>query len=146
MAVDGNIAHAVKQLESPPGMPNTAYMLPSPRGEEIYIPCSKSVMRLLATGKEMDNAFAVSGTGGTAAEPIGLHFHRETHDVFLCLEGQVNVWAGEKCRTMGPGDFASVPPVCHLDCPNKGLCRKRPVADICLHGNLTHQYQILGER
>jgi quercetin dioxygenase-like cupin family protein len=45
-------------------------------------------MRLLVTGKETKNAFAVVGTGGTASPPIGFHFHRETHDVFLCLKGQ----------------------------------------------------------
>lgn len=111
MALNGGTSHAVEQLNAPPGTPSKAYVLPSLSGEIIYIPCSKSAMRLLVTGKETKNAFAVVGTGGTASAPIGFHFHRETHDVFLCLKGQVNVWAGEKCRTMGPGDFASVPPV-----------------------------------
>jgi hypothetical protein len=31
-------------------------------------------MRLLVTGKETNNAFAVVGTGGTAAAPIGFAF------------------------------------------------------------------------
>jgi quercetin dioxygenase-like cupin family protein len=111
MALNGVTSHAIEQLDAPPGTPNKAYVLPSLCGEIIYIPCSKSAMRLLVTGKETKNAFAVVGTGGTASAPIGFHFHRETHDVFLCLKGRLNVWAGEKCRTMGPGDFASVPPV-----------------------------------
>lgn len=78
-------------------------------------------MRLIITGKETDNAFAIVGTGGAAGDPIGFHYHREAHDVFLCLKGNVNVWAGDQCRTLGPGDLASVPP------------------------NTIHQYQILGD-
>lgn len=96
-------------------------MLPSLSGEVIYIPCSLSATRLLVTGKETNNAFAVVGSGGTHSAPIGFHFHRETHDVFLCLKGAVNVWAGDQARTMTPGDFASVPP------------------------NTIHQYQIIGQ-
>ena len=104
---------ATKSLESnlPPGEPGKPYVLPSLCGEIIYIPCSKSATRLLVTGKETDNVFAVVGSGGSPGAPIGFHFHREAHDVFLCLRGTVNVWAGDQCRTLGPGDFASVPPV-----------------------------------
>ena len=98
-------------LTSPPGTPNTAYTLASFSGEIIYIPCSKSATRLLVTGKETENAFAVVGSGGSPSAPIGFHYHREAHDVFLCLKGAVNVWAGEKARRMEAGDFASVPPV-----------------------------------
>lgn len=68
-------------------------------------------MRLLVTGKETENAFAVVGTGGTNDQPIGFHYHKESHDVFLCLKGTLNVWANDKARVLGPGDFASVPPV-----------------------------------
>lgn len=75
------------------------------------IPTSNSTMRLLVTGKETDNAFAVVGTGGTFDKPIGFHYHEEAHDVFLCLKGKLNVWANDKTRSLGPGDFASVPPV-----------------------------------
>lgn len=67
-------------------------------------------MRLLVTGKETDNAFAIVGTGGTVDKPIGFHYHREAHDVFLCLKGVLNVWANDSARSLGPGDFASVPP------------------------------------
>lgn len=69
-------------------------------------------MRILVTGKETDNAFAVVGTGGTFDQPIGFHYHKEAHDVFSCLKGKLNAWANGKARCLGPGDFASVPPVC----------------------------------
>ncbi|KAK4894620.1 hypothetical protein LTR27_007262 [Elasticomyces elasticus] len=112
-----------QQLETrsvPPGVPGKPYVIQSQDGEIIYIPVSKSATRLLITGKETENAFAVVSSGGSQSPPIGFHYHRETHDVFLCLSGSVNVWAGEQCRTMSGGDFASVPP------------------------GTIHQYQILG--
>lgn len=104
-----------------PGQADRPYILESLCGEVIYIPLSKSATRLLVTGKESDNAFAIVGTGGAQGDPIGFHYHREAHDVFLCLKGSVNVWAGSQCRTLGAGDLASVPP------------------------GTIHQYQILGD-
>ncbi|KAL5048552.1 RmlC-like cupin domain-containing protein [Aspergillus fruticulosus] len=84
-----------------------AYALKSLCGEIYYIPFSKSAMRLLVTGKVSDGSIAL---------------HREAHDVFLCLKGHINVWANNQARTIGPGDFASVPP------------------------GVIHQYQTLGDR
>ncbi len=110
----------LEALTTAPGRPGQAYVLESSCGETIYIPCSRSATRLLVTGKESDNAFAVVGSVGSQSAPIGFHFHREAHDVFLCLKGHVNVWANDQCRTLGQGDFASVPP------------------------GVVHQYQILG--
>lgn len=110
----------IQDVDSPPGT-QKSYVVSLFRGEQLVIPCSNSVMRLLVTGKETGMTFAVVGTGGSAGDPIGYHFHREAHDVFLCLKGNVNVWANKTARTMSPGDFASVPP------------------------GVVHQYQILGD-
>ncbi|KAJ9608055.1 hypothetical protein H2200_007043 [Cladophialophora chaetospira] len=108
--VNGSTAPTLAPVQLPPGQPGRPYVLQSLCGEIIYIPLSRSATRLLVTGKETDNAFAVVGTGGSEGAPIGFHYHRETHDVFLCLKGAVNVWADDQCRTLGPGDLASVPP------------------------------------
>ncbi|KAL1639096.1 hypothetical protein SLS58_008298 [Diplodia intermedia] len=110
----------IRDVDSPPGTA-TSYVVSLFRGERLVIPCSNSVMRLLVTGRETAMAFAVVSTGGAAGAPVGFHYHREAHDVFLCLKGRVNVWAGAAARTLGPGDFASVPP------------------------GVIHQYQILGD-
>ncbi|KAL4981256.1 hypothetical protein BDW68DRAFT_193064 [Aspergillus falconensis] len=72
-----------------------AYALKSLCGEIYYIPFSKSAMRLLVTGKVSDGSIAL---------------------------GHINVWANNQARTIGPGDFASVPP------------------------GVIHQYQTLGDR
>lgn len=108
---NGTTSDSLLPRKLPPSEPGKAYTLQSLCGEIIYIPCSKSATRLLVTGKESENAFALVGSGGSEGAPIGFHYHREAHDVFLCLTGSCNVWAGDQCRTMKPGDFASVPPV-----------------------------------
>jgi quercetin dioxygenase-like cupin family protein len=120
MATNGTNSQSIQKLELPPGRPSEPYILHSLCGEIIYIPCSRSATRLLVTGKESDDAFAVVGSGGSHSPPIGFHYHNDAHDVFLCIKGTVNVWAGDQARTMSPGDFASVPP------------------------KVVHQYQILG--
>jgi hypothetical protein len=102
---------SVPTLSTPPGDPSTAYHIPCYSGELWTIPTSNSTMRLLVTGNETNNAFAVVGTGGTYDNPIGFHYHNEAHDVFLCLKGSLTIWANDKARSLGPGDFASVPPV-----------------------------------
>ncbi|KAF4636306.1 hypothetical protein G7Y89_g1790 [Cudoniella acicularis] len=100
----------VEHRTTPPGKTGQAYVLPCYTGELWTIPTSNSTMRLLVTGKETDNAFAIVGTGGTYDKPIGFHYHKEAHDVFLCIQGKLNVWANDKARSLLPGDFASVPP------------------------------------
>ena len=113
--------NSIQSRELPPYSPGKPYVISSQDGEIIYIPLSKSATRLLVTGKETEDAFAIVGSGGSQSDPIGFHYHREAHDIFLCLQGNINVWAGDQCRTMGPGDFASVPP------------------------GIIHSYQILGD-
>ncbi|OQV06657.1 Cupin domain-containing protein [Cladophialophora immunda] len=105
----------------PPGKPGQAYTLEYLCGEVIYLPSTKSCFRLLITGRETNNAFAVLGQGGIGSDPIGFHYHRDAHDIFLVVKGFINVWADDQCRTLGPGDYASVPP------------------------NIVHQYQVLGD-
>jgi mannose-6-phosphate isomerase-like protein (cupin superfamily) len=112
MATTKTSLATIKTRWTPQGSPDSPYIVPFLGGENIYIPCSKSATRLLVTGKKTNNTFAIVGSGGVAGAPIGFHFHREAHDIFLCLKGSVNVWAGDQCRTMTAGDFASVPPVC----------------------------------
>ncbi|KAL3428227.1 cupin domain-containing protein [Phlyctema vagabunda] len=100
----------IETLSAPPGKGDQAYVLPCYSGELWTIPTSNSTMRMLVTGKETYNAFALVGTGGTFDKPIGFHYHKEAHDVFLCLKGRINVWANDAARSLYSGDFASVPP------------------------------------
>lgn len=129
MAIPPSTAMSIVPSLLPPGQPGKVYKLESYSGEVIYIPCSKSATRLLVTDKESENEFAVVSAGGSADRPIGFHYHREAHDVFLCIQGRINVWAVDQARTLEPGDFASVPPVSIATCfnimmsgTNKTLC------------------------
>lgn len=105
-------ANTIQINDTPIGNTTTPYVIPSLGGEILYVPLSHSATRLVVTGQETDGAFAVVGLGGSQSEPIGFHYHREAHDIFICAQGNVNIWAGDQCRTLSPGDFASVPPVC----------------------------------
>jgi hypothetical protein len=62
----------------------------------LMSPCLLSESGLGEGGKDTD-------TGGS--------FHARTHDTFLCVRGTMKVWENDECRILGPGDFASVPPV-----------------------------------
>jgi len=102
---------SLETISQPSRQAGRPYVISTQDGEIIYIALSKSATRLLVTAKETEDAFAIVGSGGSQSDPIGFHYHREAHDVFLCLQGNINVWANDQCRTMSAGDFASVPPV-----------------------------------
>lgn len=86
------------------------YVLPVDEGETWAIIGSRSIMRFLATGENTNDAFAIAQTRGAPHKPIAPHWHRETHDVFLCTKGSVQVWAGNESRVLYPGDFGSISP------------------------------------
>jgi len=57
---------------------------------------------------------AVFQSGAVLSDAPGFHYHNHAHDVFLVTKGYLKLWNGDKCRIMGPGDFAYVPPVCYV--------------------------------
>lgn len=68
------------------------------------------VGRTLAGAEETGGAMSVMTlTGPAAPRPIPQHFHEREHDVFLCVRGRLQVWAGDESRILTPGDLASVP-------------------------------------
>ncbi|EXK40950.1 hypothetical protein FOMG_04515 [Fusarium oxysporum f. sp. melonis 26406] len=100
----------IKSTLVPPGKPDEAYIVPYLEGHVVDIPSSASVIRVMVTAKETNNTFALVTAGGSEGDPIIFHYHNEAHDVFLCTQGQMNVWANDQGRTLDPGDMASVPP------------------------------------
>jgi quercetin dioxygenase-like cupin family protein len=69
------------------------------------------VGRTLAGAEETGGAMSVMSLCGPAADrPIPMHSHEREHDVFLCVRGRIQVWAGDESRILTPGDLASVPP------------------------------------
>jgi mannose-6-phosphate isomerase-like protein (cupin superfamily) len=93
----------------------TNYIIDQLEGERITIPGSKGAFRILASSKQTDGGIAVFQSGAVLSDAPGFHWHSEAHDVFLVTKGYLKLWNGDKCRIMGPGDFAYVPPVSTLN-------------------------------
>ncbi|KAH7267751.1 RmlC-like cupin domain-containing protein [Fusarium redolens] len=111
----------IKTTLVPPGKPDEAYLIPYLEGHVADIPSSSSVVRVMVTAKETNNTFGLVTSGGSEGSPIGFHYHKDAHDIFLCTKGQMNVWANDQGRTLDPGDMASAPPTPDTRDPTKTL-------------------------
>lgn len=100
-----------------------SYIVPQLEGEIISIPGSKSVFRIL-TSELQNGKFSVFAMEGALADAPGFHHHNEAHDIFMVTKGYLKVWNGDQCRILGPGDFASVPPVCLRSLPTHAACSR----------------------
>ncbi|KAJ4413809.1 hypothetical protein N0V82_008303 [Gnomoniopsis sp. IMI 355080] len=100
---------SIPVLTTPPDE-RTSYIIDQLEGERITIPGSKGVFRILASSKQTQGGIAVFSSGAVLSDAPGFHWHKEAHDVFLPTKGFLKLWNGDKCRIMGPGDFAYVPP------------------------------------
>ena len=97
-------------LTTPPPK-RTNYIIDQFEGERLTIPGSKGTFRILASSKQTNGGIAVFQSGAVLSDAPGFHWHAEAHDVFLPTKGFLKLWNGDKCRIMGPGDFAYIPPV-----------------------------------
>ncbi|RAL14276.1 RmlC-like cupin [Aspergillus homomorphus CBS 101889] len=86
------------------------YAIPQLEGERITIPGSKGSFRILASSLQTNGLMSVFQSGAVLSDAPGFHYHNHAHDVFLVTKGFLKLWNGDKCRIMGPGDFAYVPP------------------------------------
>lgn len=101
---------SIPVLSTPPDS-RSSYIIDQLEGERVTIPGSKGVFRILASSKQTNGGIAVFSSGAALSDAPGFHWHQEAHDVFLVTKGFLKLWNGDKCRIMGPGDFAYVPPV-----------------------------------
>lgn len=106
-------------IQTTPPDSRTAYIIDQLEGERVTIPGSKGVFRILASSKQTNGGIAVFSSGAVLSDAPGFHWHAEAHDVFLVTKGHLKLWNGDKCRIMGPGDFAYVPPVRVLQRPRQ---------------------------
>jgi len=98
-------------VQSTPPDARTTYIIDQLEGERVSIPGSKGTFRILASSKQTNGGIAVFSSGAVLSDAPGFHWHAEAHDVFLVTKGFLKLWNGDKCRIMGPGDFAYIPPV-----------------------------------
>ncbi|KAI9699213.1 MAG: hypothetical protein M1820_007292 [Bogoriella megaspora] len=99
----------IPRLEQPP-KEGGSYIIPQLEGEIISIPGSKSVFRVLTSSLQTGGAMSVFTSGGALADAPGFHHHNEAHDIFIVTKGYMKIWNGDRCKILGPGDFASIPP------------------------------------
>ncbi|KAH7159519.1 RmlC-like cupin domain-containing protein [Dactylonectria estremocensis] len=97
-------------IQKTPPNARTSYIIDQLEGERLTIPGSKGAFRILASSKQTDGGIAVFQSGAVLSDAPGFHWHNEAHDVFLVTKGYLKLWNGDKCRILGPGDFAYVPP------------------------------------
>lgn len=100
------------QWKETPPTTGEGYVVSNFEGERLTIPGSKGVFRILASAKQTHGRIAVFTSAAVLSDAPGFHYHNEAHDVFLVTKGFLKLWNGDKCRILGPGDFAYVPPVC----------------------------------
>ncbi|KAH6856160.1 RmlC-like cupin domain-containing protein [Chaetomium sp. MPI-CAGE-AT-0009] len=97
-------------IHTAPPDARTNYIIDQLEGERLTIPGSKGAFRILASSKQTNGGIAVFSSGAVLSDAPGFHWHAEAHDIFLVTKGFLKLWNGDKCRIMGPGDFAYVPP------------------------------------
>ncbi|KEZ45782.1 Cupin domain-containing protein [Scedosporium apiospermum] len=97
-------------VQTTPPDARTNYIIDQLEGERISIPGSKGVFRILASEQQTGDGMAVFLSAAVLSDAPGFHWHEEAHDVFLVSKGFLKLWNGDKCRIMGPGDFAYIPP------------------------------------
>lgn len=90
---------------------STTYAIPQLEGERLTISGSKGVFRILTSSKQTNGLMAVFQSGAVLSDAPGFHYHDRTHGAYLVIKGYLKLWNGDKCRILGPGDFAYVPPV-----------------------------------
>ncbi|CBX93471.1 hypothetical protein IAQ61_009161 [Plenodomus lingam] len=100
---------SMPKVREPLGKP-TPYIISAYEGESMTIPGTKSVVRIFASAKETEGLMSVFAMDGAVADAPGFHYHEHAHDVFLCTKGHLKVWLDNKCKILGPGDFAYAPP------------------------------------
>ena len=86
----------------------TPYVLASREGERLL--AGDQLFTFLARQANTNDIFLVLATEGPKGDKIGEHYHERHTETFLCLEGQMTMWAnGEELRLL-PGDSLHVPP------------------------------------
>ncbi|KAI8934945.1 hypothetical protein NX059_008612 [Plenodomus lindquistii] len=101
---------AIPKVREPLGRP-TPYIISAYEGESMTIPGTKSVIRIFASAKETEGLMSVFALDGAVADAPGFHYHEQAHDIFMCTKGHLKVWMGDRCKILGPGDFAYAPPL-----------------------------------
>ena len=60
----------IPQTRLPPGKPDETFIIPYLEGDVVEFPAGESVVRMLVTGKETNNAFALVSADGSGIREV----------------------------------------------------------------------------
>jgi quercetin 2,3-dioxygenase len=84
------------------------FVLAAGEGERMIT--GDQVYTILGNQTHSNGAFIALLTEGPMGPPIPRHQHEEVTELFHCLNGQLEMFAGDGFLTLDPGDFLHVPP------------------------------------
>ena len=99
-------AGASKLITAPEGM--VPFVLAASEGERMI--AGDQVYTILGNSTHSNGTFIALLTEGPIGMPIPKHRHEKVTELFHCLNGQMEMFAGDGYITLDPGDFLHVPP------------------------------------
>ncbi len=91
--------------DAAPDLP--AYVVEAGEGERLL--AGDQLFTFLSNQGHTHGAFIALMTAGPTGHPIPKHFHEKHTETFLCLDGRMTMWAGERELELAAGDFLHVP-------------------------------------
>ncbi len=98
---------STSKLTAAPGGP-VPFVLAASEGERMI--AGDQVYTILGNSTHSNGAFIALLTEGPIGMPIPRHRHERVTELFHCLNGQMEMFAGDGFLTLDPGDFLHVPP------------------------------------
>lgn len=84
------------------------FVLAASEGERMI--AGDQVYTILGNSSHSNGVFIALLTEGPIGEPIPRHRHERVTELFHCLNGQMEMFAGDGFLTLDPGDFLLIPP------------------------------------
>ena len=105
-APDAGQTWAQKLTAAPEGV--VPFVLAASEGERMI--AGDQVYTMLGRQSHSNGVFISLLTEGPIGVPIPRHRHERVTELFYCLNGEMEMYAGEGYVTLSPGDFLHVPP------------------------------------
>lgn len=98
--------YAAKLATAPDRM--APFVLASSEGERMI--AGDQLYTILGNQRHSNGVFIALLTEGPIGIPIPRHLHQKVTELFYCLSGEMEMYAGDGFVTLSPGDFLHVPP------------------------------------
>ena len=98
---------SAEKLSMPPGGA-VPFVLAGGEGERML--AAEQLYTLMGTEASSDGVFVSLMTEGPIGPAIPKHMHEKVAETFFCLDGAMEMFAGDQFITLSPGDFLYIPP------------------------------------